>query len=155
MDTSTIPGAGPNVRSLVKEAVVATDPMVAWTAWTTSEEIDAWWGPPASNVDLRIGGTFEMLFDIDAEPGSQGGEGCRYLGYVPGEMISFTWNAPPHLALRTSNTWVVISFSEVEAGSHVRLVHTGFLEGDDWDSYMDYFQEAWGFVLGLFADHWS
>jgi uncharacterized protein YndB with AHSA1/START domain len=155
MDTSTIPGAGPNVRSLVKEVVVATDPMVAWTAWTTSEEIDAWWGPPASNVDLRIGGKFEMLFDIEAEPGSQGGEGCRYLGYVPGEMISFTWNAPPHIALRTSNTWVVITFSEVEAGTHVRLVHTGFLEGGDWDSYMDYFQQAWGFVLDLFADHWS
>lgn len=155
MDTSTIPGSGPNLRSLVKEATVATSPMVAWTAWTTSDEIGAWWGPPASNIDLRIGGAFEILFDIEAEPGNQGGEGCRFLGYVPGEMISFTWNAPPHLPLRTSNTWVVITFTEVEDGTRLRLVHTGFLKGDDWDDYMDYFQQAWEFVLGLFVDHWS
>ena len=155
MDTSTIPGSGPNIRSLAKEATVAASPMTAWTAWTTSEEIAAWWGPPASNVDLRIGGAFEMLFDIDAEPGSQGGEGCKYLGYVPGEMISFTWNAPPHIPLRTSNTWVVITFREVDEGTRVRLVHTGFLDGADWDDYMDYFQRAWEFVLGLFADNWS
>ena len=155
MDTSTIPASGPDIRSLAKEATVATDPMTAWTAWTSSEEIDSWWGPPASNVDLRIGGAFEMLFNIEEEPGRQGGEGCRYLGYVPGEMISFTWNAPPHLVLRRSNTWVVITFTKVDDATHVRLVHTGFLEGDDWDAYMDYFQNAWEFVLGLFVDHWA
>ena len=96
-----------------------------------------------------------MLFDIEAEPGSQGGEGCKYLGYVPGEMISFPWNAPQPIPLRTSNTWVVITFTQVDDGTHVRLVHTGFLDGADWDDYMDYFQQAWEFVLGLFVDHWA
>lgn len=154
IDTSTIPASGPNIRSLAKEATVATDPMTAWSAWTTSDEIGAWWGPAGSNVDLKIGGTFEMLFNVEAEAGSQGGEGCKYLSYVPGEMISFTWNAPPHLVLRKSNTWVVITFTAVDEGSHVRLVHTGFLDGDDWDEYMDYFHQAWELVLGLFVAHW-
>ena len=77
------------------------------------------------------------------------GAGC-FLAYVPGEMISFTWNAPPHLPLRSSNTWVVITFTDDgSGGTDVRLVHSGFLEGPDWDDYMAYFEDAWGRVLAL------
>lgn len=155
IDTSTIPGHGSQLRSLVKEATVATDPMTVWAAWTTSKGIDAWWGPPNSNIDLRVGGPFELLFTEDAEPGTQGSEGCKFLGYVPGEMISFTWNAPPHLPLRSSNTWVVITFAQEGDRTRVRLVHTGFLVGQDWDDYMEYFERAWGFVLERLADHWA
>ncbi|MDA2980007.1 MAG: SRPBCC domain-containing protein [Actinomycetota bacterium] len=155
IDTSTIPGAGHDVRSLVKEAVVGTHPTAAWTAWTTTDEITSWWPAPRTNIDLRVGGPFELLFNLDIEPGLQGSEGCVFLGYVKGEMLSFTWNAPPHLALREKNTWVVLTFSEVADGTHVRLVHTGFLEGADWDAYIEYFEEAWGFVLKLFVDHFA
>ena len=77
------------------------------------------------------------------------------LSYVPGESLSFTWNAPPHLPLRSKNTWVVLTFIESEGGTAVRLVHTGFLEGPDWDDYMSYFETAWGYVLGLLSDHWA
>jgi hypothetical protein len=71
-------------------------------------------------------------------------------------MVAFTWNAPPHLALREANTWVVITFTNLnETSTAVRLVHTGFLEGPDWDAYMEYFVDAWGYVLGLLTDHWQ
>jgi uncharacterized protein YndB with AHSA1/START domain len=155
IDTSTIPAKGPDVRSITKQTIVLADPMTVWTAWTSSAEIGAWWGPPASNIDLRVGGPFELLFDQAAQPGTQGSEGCKYLGYVPGEMISFTWNAPPHLTLRSSNTWVVITFSRESDHTRVRLVHTGFLTGSDWDDYMSYFDDAWGFVLARLTDHWA
>lgn len=155
IDTSSIAATGPDLRPLVKEAVVGTDPSTAWTAWTTSEELTSWWPAPATNIDLRIGGPFELLFNLDIEPGLQGSEGCVFLGYVKGEMLSFTWNAPPHLALRTKNTWVVLTFNEVPEGTAVRLVHTGFLEGKDWDAYMEYFDDAWGYVLDRLVDHFS
>ena len=155
MDTSTIPASGADIRSITKQATVAGDPIAVWSAWTSSDQISAWWGPPASNIDLRVGGPFELLFSEDADPGTKGSEGCRYLSYVPGEMISFTWNAPPHLPLRTSNTWVVITFTGVDAGTLVRLVHTGFLVGKDWNDYMAYFDNAWGFVLDRLVDHWT
>ena len=78
------------------------------------------------------------------------------LAYVPGESLSFTWNAPPHLPLRAANTWVVLTFTASTSDkTAVRLVHTGFLEGPDWDDYMGYFDNAWGYVLGLLQDHWS
>jgi uncharacterized protein YndB with AHSA1/START domain len=155
LDTSTIAAAGPGVRSLAKEVTVAASPREVWHAWTSSEGIATWWGPPKSNVELRIGGPFEIYFSLDEPEGLQGSEGCRILAYVPGELLSFTWNAPPHLLLRAVNTWVVLTFSEVSAGTRVRLVHTGFLEGPDWDDYMAYFDGAWAYVLDLLREHWG
>ena len=155
IETNSIAATGRDIRSLVKETVVDADADDAWSAWTSNEAISAWWKPPATRIDLRIGGPFELLFATDQPVGSRGSEGCQYLAYVPGEMVAFTWNAPPHLALRETHTWVVINFRQLSAGSTaVRLVHTGFLEGPDWDAYVDYFDDAWTHVLELLADHW-
>ena len=156
IDTASIAGTGSEVRSLVKEAVVGAEPSDVWSAWASSEGIASWWDPPQTRIDLRIGGPFELLFAMDQPEGRRGSEGCQYLAYVPGEMVAFTWNAPPHLALRETNTWVVVTFSELNTTSTaVRLVHTGFLEGPDWDDYMAYFDDAWDHVLGLLGKHWS
>lgn len=155
LDTSTIPASGPAPRSFATSVIVATDPLTAWSDWASAESLVAWWPAPVVNIDLRVGGPFEILFSTDAPEGERGSEGCAYLSYVPGEMISFTWNAPPHLSLRSSNTWVVITFTELDHGTEVRLVHTGFLEGPDWDEYMDYFRSAWESVLELQRAHRS
>lgn len=154
IDTSTIDGSGAGVRSIVKAVVIEAPPHEVWAAWTSSDGIDAWWGPAASNIELRVGGPFEILFSLDAPEGERGSEGCQVLSYVPGELLSFTWNAPPHLPLRSVNTWVVLTFAASGAGTRVRLVHTGFADGPDWDDYMAYFDSAWGYVLGLLGDHW-
>jgi uncharacterized protein YndB with AHSA1/START domain len=151
-----VAATGADIRSLIKETIVNAPPMEVWSAWTTKEGIDSWWGPPDARIELRIGGPFELLFLSDAPAGRQGSEGCRFLGYVPGEMLSFTWNATPDHPLRESHTWVVLTFSDLEDGStRVRLVHTGFLEGPDWDTYMAYFNDAWGRVLDRLAQHWK
>ncbi|MCP4304119.1 MAG: SRPBCC domain-containing protein [bacterium] len=156
MDTSTIPAAGPDIRSLVKEAKVAASPSTVWAAWASNEGIASWWGPAASDIQLRIGGPYEILFSLQQPEGERGSEGCRVLAYVPGESLSFTWNAPPQLPLRSANTWVVLTFTAaVPEATLVRLVHTGFLEGSDWDDYMAYFDNAWSHVLGLLQEHWS
>jgi len=154
IDTSTIPASGAHIRSLVKVVEIDTDPASAWADWASAEGIMAWWHPAAVDIDLRIGGPFEISFSLDPEPGLRGSEGCRYLSYIPGEMISFTWNAPPALALRSANTWVAITFSGSEdGGTTERFVHTGFLDGPDWDDYLAYFHDAWDHVLELQRAH--
>ena len=136
------------------ERTIDTDVMTAWSDWASAEGVTRWWPAPSVDIDLRVGGPFELHFSLDAPEGSRGSEGCRYLSYVPGEMVSFTWNAPPHLPLRSLNTWVVITFAPIsEEATRVRLVHTGFLEGADWDDYMAYFVRAWDSVLGLQRAH--
>lgn len=155
MDTSTIAASGADIRSLTKVVTVAASPLDVWSVWTSNDGIASWWGPPASNIELRIGGAFELFFMPDAPEGLRGSDGCRVLAYVPGESFSFTWNAPPHLALREANTWVVLTFTPSDIGTSVRLVHTGFLTGPDWDDYVAYFEDAWTAVLGLLAEHWE
>lgn len=155
MDTSTIAANGSNIRSLSKEVNVAAAAAPVWAAWTSNDGIASWWGPAESNIELRIGGPFEILFSLEPPEGQRGSEGCRILAYVPGESLSFTWNAPPHLPLRSANTWVVLTFTATGPNeTAVRLVHTGFLQGSDWDGYMAYFDEAWDYVLGLLQNHW-
>ncbi len=150
-----VAAVGTDVRSFTVDVTVAAPVHDVWLAWTSAEQIDAWWGPQGSNIELRIGGPFEILFDMDVAEGLRGSEGCVYLGYVPDEMISFTWNAPPHLPLRTSHTWVVITFTGSGETTSVSLTHTGFLEGPDWDDYMAYFKNAWAYVLNRLVEHWT
>jgi uncharacterized protein YndB with AHSA1/START domain len=153
-DEARVAAVGPDVRSLVVERTVDAAPMTAWSDWASSDGITSWWLVPRTRIELRVGGPFEILFSADAPEGTRGSEGCHYLAYVPGEMISFTWNAPPSLSLRESHTWVVITFTpDADGRTRVRLVHTGFLEGPDWDEYMAYFRDAWSYVLDLQAAH--
>ena len=90
---------------------------------------------PAANVELAIGGRYEMLFDPDAPPGSQGGEGLKILSFLPEEMLSFEWNAPPQYpSVRQERTWVVVQFEALTAETtRVRLSHLGWQEGEEWE----------------------
>lgn len=49
----------------------------------------------------------------------------------------------------------MLTFCSMDTGTHVRLAHVGFLEGSDWDEYMEYFEDAWNRVLGRLAEHRS
>ncbi len=69
IDTTTNAASGPDVRSIAKEVVVETDARTTWDAWASSEGIAAWWTPPGTRIDLRIGGPFELLFSVDAPDG--------------------------------------------------------------------------------------
>ena len=115
-----------------------------WAAWTTKEGIKSFFAPDC-NIELRVGGPFEMLFLLDGEPGQRGGEGVTFLAIQPEKMLSFTWNAPPHLPhARSQLTHVVLRFSEV-GGDRTRLTltHDGWGEGGEWDEAFAYFERAW------------
>jgi len=138
---------GPD-RVLEKQAVVRAAVSQVWEAWTTEDGIRSFFAP-ACNVDLRVDGPFEILFDPGAEPGKRGAEGCRILAFQPGKMLAFTWSAPPHLAeARKQWTHVVLRFKEVDPGStRVTIRHDGWGEGGEWDQAFDYFDTAWDTVL--------
>lgn len=121
----------------------------AWQAWTTTEGVTTFFAPKAS-VELAVGGDFEMYFDPKQPAGQRGSEGCKILGFVPGEMFSFTWNAPPHLpTIRGEHTWVVLFFQALEAKkTRISLVHLGWQVGEEWQKALQYFDKAWELVLG-------
>lgn len=136
-------------RALDKEVVVNATLDQAWDAWTTRDGIVSFFAPDAK-VEPRVGGAFQVYIDPLAEPGHKGADDMRFLALQPKKMISFDWNAPPHLAeARQQRTFVVVRFEPVaDKQTKVSLHHTGWGDGGQWDQAYQYFDKAWGGVLG-------
>lgn len=131
-------------RAITGEVVLDAPVSDVWAAWTTKEGIKSFFAPDCK-IELRVGGPFEMFFLLDGEPGQRGGEGVTFLAIQPEKMLSFTWNAPPHLPhARSQFTHVVLRFSEV-GGDRTRLTltHDGWGDGGEWDEAFAYFEHAW------------
>jgi uncharacterized protein YndB with AHSA1/START domain len=88
---------------------------------------------------------------MDNPVGLRGSETCKILSFLPNELLSFSWNAPPHFeSVRNSTykTWVVVQFFPIsESQTRIKLAHVGWPSGDDWDLVFNYFDKAWQMVL--------
>ena len=136
-------------RVLQREVKVNAPIEQVWNAWTTNEGATRFFAPKA-RIELTIGGFYELYFDLEAPKGSQGGEGCRVLSFLPMEMLSFEWNAPAEFpSVRKKHIWVVVQFNPVSKDqTKVRLTHLGWREGEEWEKVFRYFLRAWDIVLG-------
>jgi len=143
-----------SVTSLESERAVTADVVVnagidaVWEAWTTEEGIKTFFAP-ACKVELRVLGTYDIYFNPQAPPGQRGAEGNLILAIQPKKMLSFTWDAPPHLPnVRGQRTSVVIRFNELDNNkTRVTLAETGWGEGEEWDKAFAYFSSAWKDVV--------
>jgi uncharacterized protein YndB with AHSA1/START domain len=135
-------------RSIDKEVVVAATPAQVYEAWTTRAGITSFFAPDPQ-IDARVGGAFNVYFDPLGEPGAKGADDMRFMALQPNRMLSFDWNAPPHLPqARAQRTFVVVRIEPVdERQTRVRLHHTGWGEGGEWDQAYAYFERAWPAVL--------
>jgi len=104
---------------------------------------------PDAQVEPRVGGAFHIHMDPGGAPGMKGADDMRYMALQPKKMVSFDWNAPPHLTeARAQRTFVVVRFAAVDdKTTRVTLHHTGWGEGGQWDQAFAYFDRAWGNVL--------
>lgn len=145
---ATLPAAAAE-RAIDKQVVIAATLDQAWDAWTTREGIVSFFAPDAL-VEPRVGGAFQVYMDPGAAPGLRGADDMRFMAVQPKKMISFDWNAPPHLAqARAQRTFVIVRFEPLEANTtRITLHHTGWGDGGEWDKAYDYFDKAWGGVLG-------
>jgi uncharacterized protein YndB with AHSA1/START domain len=136
-------------RSIDKRVDVAASVDQAWDAWTTREGITSFFAPDAQ-LELRVGGAFQIYMDPLADPGMKGADDMRYMALQPKKMISFDWNAPPHLAeARKQRTFVVVRFEPLgDKLTRVSLHHAGWGDGGEWDQAYAYFDRAWAGVLG-------
>ena len=140
---------GQNTERVIRDEVIIEASIdEVWWAWTTAEGARSFFAP-ACNIEPRVNGAYEMLFDLEAEPGLRGGEGMRILALQPPWMLSFTWNAPPSLpTVRGQMTHVVVRLAEVGPGqTRVTLSHDGWGNGGEWDEAFAYFSRAWSQVV--------
>lgn len=147
---------GGEIRIIRKRISLDVPALTLWRAWTTRQGVTTFFAPQAT-VELRIGGPYEVYFNPDQPSGLRGSEGCRILSYLPEEMLSFEWNAPPNIpTLRTERirgqTWVVLQFKKTHAGgTDLSLSHVMPKVGRDWQEYHEYFGSSWDIVLARLA----
>jgi uncharacterized protein YndB with AHSA1/START domain len=87
--------AGEILGCVIRKEVTVNAPIEeVWNAWTSNDGATRFFAPKA-RIELAVGGSYELYFDLEAPKGSQGSEGCRVLSFLPLEILSFEWNAPP------------------------------------------------------------
>jgi predicted enzyme related to lactoylglutathione lyase len=119
-----------------------------------------------ATVALSPGGSYEIYMLDDAPAGQRGADWCRVLSFLPGRMLSFTWNAPPQFpTTRPRLTGVVLTFDDATldgggAGCRVTLTHLGWPASglndadSEWPATFDYFDNAWTRVMQWFEEKW-
>ncbi len=119
-----------------------------WETWTTEDGIRSFFAPDCK-IDPKPGGSFEIYFLPNAEPGLRGADDMVFLALQPYDMISFTWNAPPSLPnVRGHRTSVVVWFREAgDSRTIVTLYHSGWGTGLEWDDAYQYFKKAWNDIV--------
>jgi uncharacterized protein YndB with AHSA1/START domain len=139
-------------RIMRKEVTIKCNIDDVWHAWTTTEGIASFFSP-GSRIELEPGQPYEMFMNMAKpdESGGRGSEGCKTLGFIPKEMLSFEWNFPPKVkTLRNAHekTLVVLRFIDLGDGRvKVKFTQLGWKKGGDWDEGYAYFDAAWGHVL--------
>lgn len=136
-------------RAIDKEVVVPAPIEAVWQAWTTQAGIESFFAPEAE-IDARVGGAFHIHIDPYGQPGAKGADEMRYMALQKPTMVTFDWNAPPSLPeIRQQRTFVVVRLADLDGkATRVRLHHTGWGDGGQWDQTYAYFDRAWGKVLG-------
>jgi uncharacterized protein YndB with AHSA1/START domain len=143
--TITAAETGP-ARAVRVEATIMAPISEVWRVWTTSQGAEEFFAEKA-NIGLTIGGPYEIQFDPKDE--RSGTKGLKILSYVPEEMISFEWNAPPEYPeVRNGGTWVVVQMRpEGAAQTRVTVAHLGWKEGLEWDRAYVHFTQGWGELM--------
>jgi uncharacterized protein YndB with AHSA1/START domain len=138
-------------KSIHKRVEVKASLHEVWRCWTTAQGLQGFFAPHCE-IELWPGGRFEIWFFPDNPPGTRGAEDLELLSFLPDRMISFEWDAPPHLPeVRGHRNWVVVTFEALdEARVAVELHHLGWKQGEQWDQAFAYFERAWDVVLGRF-----
>jgi len=150
---STLFAAGETTGFTV-EAEIGAPVDAVYRAWTDGDAFAAAYAPDrkelVAHIDLAVGGRYEWLWD-----GATGSNDCQVLSFVPGRMVSFSWNAPPEQPeSRARRTWVVVETEpRGESATRVRLTHHGFGPEPHWMETREYFRKAWPYVLEQFRKH--
>jgi uncharacterized protein YndB with AHSA1/START domain len=141
------PGAAP-AKALHKDVVVSGPRDEVWKCWTTSEGMKSFFASE-SKIELTPGGSYELYLGPPEAAPERGSEGCKVLGFLPGEILSFDWNAPPKFPeIRKQRTCVVIRLQPAGEGkTRVLLDQHGWGQGEQWDAVYKYFDSAWDFVF--------
>lgn len=116
-----------------------------WKAWTTTDGLKSFHRPGA-DIDLRIGGNYDIAFGRPADRG-------KIVGFLPLEMLSVEWTAAHTERHRVRESRLVILF-ERRRDKTVR-VKVAHIRLDDDETELRRLQAAWTRILDRFDRRFS
>jgi uncharacterized protein YndB with AHSA1/START domain len=127
-------------RSFTRELFIAAAPERVFRAFTDREELKRWFVKDAE-LDLREGGVFNLTW----------GPGQHVAGVVvtldPPHRFTFDWRDTLGV------TEIAVEFLPQADGTLLRLTHSGFGDGGDWDGYLSDISNGWEAELDHLRAH--
>jgi uncharacterized protein YndB with AHSA1/START domain len=123
-------------RTIEKELFIAAAPERIYRAFTVKEDLERWF---ATNADIQpeVGGVLNLRFPNDTINGA-------YVELDPPRRITFTWDERPKYGITTCT----IELIPEADGTLLRLTHTGFGDGENWDELYNGVNSGWTEELG-------
>jgi uncharacterized protein YndB with AHSA1/START domain len=109
-------------------------------ALTDADELARWWTTSAES-DPRTGGAYAYRFEFEDATRDHTYTG-EYIDVTPGEHVRYPWKT------RLGPTEVDFRIEPAGDGALVRLVHSGWGDGADWDEAAGLHEQGWSFFLG-------
>lgn len=136
------------MRQLFFSYTINSKPDDVWQIIATDKGIRKYMSEDI-RVELRVGGAYEIYFDMEMPEGLRGSEGMSILCLEENSRFGHTWNNPPSIPeLRDQLTVVYYELTQ-HFGNQTRLdfYHVGFGESEGWDKAYAYFSKAWGEIV--------
>jgi uncharacterized protein YndB with AHSA1/START domain len=118
-------------RTVEKELFIAAAPDRVYRAFTDKGELERWFVTEAQ-IDPRPGGIFNLYWKENHVPG-------QIVALDPPRRMVFTWDDGPKYGVTTCS----IDFEPHNDGTLLRLTHTGFGDGDNWDDLYNGVNGGW------------
>jgi uncharacterized protein YndB with AHSA1/START domain len=136
------------VRSLRLTRTILASVEEVFAAWTEPEQMMKWACPAPGGLksvdaDLRVGGSYRIVMDIDGEAHTAFGV-YREIDRPSRLVYTWDWEQETHAM---GETVVTVEFTPEGDGTRVSLTHEGFPTGEAHDGHA----EGWTACLGHFG----
>lgn len=132
-----------STSDIIVEQHLGLETAEAFSFWSKPERLSEWLCAEA-RLGLESGGAFELRFGPQ-ESEHNSTLGCQVVTVEGPHAIAFQWRGPAHLPQMATpgSTMVFVTFVSSKKGTLVRLVHTGFGVGKEWQEARHWQKMAW------------
>jgi uncharacterized protein YndB with AHSA1/START domain len=128
-----------STRTIELETTVDASPDAVFRALTDAGQLARWF-PSSAESDPRTGGAFSYRFEFDDASRDHTYTG-EYLEVTSDSAVRYPWQTG------LGPTEVAFTLEPAGGATRVRLAHSGWGQGGDWDESVEMHRQGWGGFL--------